>query len=97
MSVNTVNEFKRHGSSTINGVHVTAGWTETAMASERYKLKIATFSTAVHSTAKGGVTTVNHLIHVFDNCLTGVSDIDEFFIMIFKDILKDVCHKIIMR
>ena len=97
MSVDTVNKFERHGGCSVDGIHVTAGRAETAMTSERNKLQIATFVASIHCTTERGIATVYHLIHVFDYGFTWMSDIDKFFIMLFKDVLKDVSHKTIMN
>lgn len=97
MSVNTVNKFERHRGSTVNGVHVTAGGAKAAVASKRNKFEIATMETTIHCTTKGRVTTVYHLIHVFNDRIARMSKTYKFFIMIFKDILENICHKIIMK
>ena len=67
-----LNEFERHGIGTVLAVFDTAGWTETAFAAEGNEFHISAFGTAVHGAAKGRVTTVNHLVNVFDNRLTGM-------------------------
>ena len=64
MAMNTVDEFKSHGSSTINRVHVTARRTESAVTAEGNEFKFTTAGASVHGTAKRRVTTVNHLIDV---------------------------------
>ena len=53
MTVLNIKEFKRHGSSPVDGVHVAAGRTEAGMTAERNKFKITAESTAIHGTARG--------------------------------------------
>ena len=97
MPVNTVDKFERHRGSAINGVHVTASGAKTTVASKRNELKIATMGTPIHCTTKGRISTVYHLIHVFNDRIARMSKIYKFFIMVFKDILENICHKIIMK
>lgn len=87
MTVGTVDELKRHGSSAVNGVHVATGRTKTAVTTERNKLEITTLGAYIHGTAKRRITTVDHLVHVFDNRWTWMSKIYKFFIMIDKNVL----------
>ena len=63
----TMNELKRHGGSTVNGVHVSASRTEATMASKRNEFPFIAVRTDVHGTAKGSVTTVNHLFDIFND------------------------------
>ena len=67
-----MNEFERHGIGTVLTVFDTAGWTETAFAAERNEFQGSTFGAAIHGAAKRRVTTVDHLVNVFDNSLTGM-------------------------
>ena len=87
VTMGTVDEFKRHRSSAVNGVHVAAGRTKAAVTAEGNKLEIAAFGTGIHGTAKGRITTVDHLIYVLDNRWTWMSKIYKFFIMIDKNVL----------
>lgn len=70
MAMSNVNEFKSHGSSTFHRVLITTGGTKTAVTAERDKLEIAAMLTAIHGTAEGGVTTMDHFVHVFNNGIT---------------------------
>ena len=67
VSVLNRDNLKRHSGSPVYGVHVTAGGTETGMASKRNELEIATESAAIHGATEGRVTTINHLINVLDD------------------------------
>ena len=91
-----VQDFKGHGGGTVNGVFRTTGGTETAMTAERNKFKFPAFITAIHGSAERRVTTVKHPVNIPDDRLSGMENIKHFFVMVIKDILKDV-HKTIMR
>ena len=96
VAVCDIQDLKGHGSGTVNGVFRTAGRTETAVAAERDKFKLTTFVTAIHGTAERGITTVKHPVDIPNDGLSGMEDIKHFFIVVFKDVLKNV-HKIIMK
>ena len=66
MAESNVNEFKSHGSSAFHRVLIAAGRAKTTVTAERDKFKIAAMITAIHGTAEGGVTTMDHFVHVFD-------------------------------
>ena len=70
VSVGTGNKFKRHGRRPLFGILYTTGRTESGMATERNKFKISTVRTAVHGTAVGRVTTMNHLVDILDDSRT---------------------------
>ena len=96
VSVGTVNEFKGHFCRAVNAVFIAAGRAKFGVAAERNEFQFAAAGTAVHGAAKRGVTTINHLLNVFHNNGTGMKDIFNFFVVFFKNLLKDV-HKSIMR
>ena len=75
MPVGDIDKLKGHRGSAFHGILVTAGGTETAVASKRDKLKFSTFGTAVHGTTVGRVTTVDHLIHVFNDRIAWMENI----------------------
>lgn len=66
------------------------------MAAERDELQYAAEGTAIHGTAIRRIPTVNHLLNIFHNNGTGMKNIFDFFIVIFKNFLQDV-HKSIMK
>lgn len=68
----TLNQFERHGIRAFLTVFHTAGRAEAAFAAERNEFEHPTFSTGVHGTAKGRVTTVNHLVDIADDSLSGM-------------------------
>lgn len=96
MPVCTVNKFKGHFCRAVNAVFVTAGRTKFRMAAERDKFKFAAVGTAIHGTAVRRVSAVNHLFDVFHNNGTWMKSIFNFFVVFFKNLLKDV-HKSIMK
>ncbi len=63
-------QLKGHRSSALHGVEVFAGRTETAVAAERDKFELSAVGTAIHCPAKGGITAVDHFIHVFNDSRT---------------------------
>lgn len=72
MSVNTLDDFERHGSGALDRIEIATGRTETAFAAKRNEFQGAAFGAAVHGATKGRVATVDHLVNVFDNSLTGM-------------------------
>lgn len=72
MTVGDIDQFKGHGGSALHGIKVATGRTEAAVAAERDEFQLSTVRTAVHGTAKGRVTTVDHFIHVLYHRLTWV-------------------------
>lgn len=87
MTVLDINDFKGHGSSPVNGVHVAAGRTEAGMASEGDELQVAAERTAIHGTTKGRITAVNHFFYIFDDRVTRMLKINHFFKMVREDSL----------
>lgn len=66
------------------------------MAAKGDKFKRTTGRTSVQSAAKGRVSTVDHFFNIFDNGLSWMKEIDHFFVMVSKNVLKYV-HKTIMK
>lgn len=85
--VDSIHKFKRHGGSAFHGIFVAASRAKAAVAAERNKLKLSTVWTAVHGTAKRWVTTVDHFFHVFNDRRTWVQGKNNFFVMVFENIL----------
>ena len=96
MPVSAAEEFKGHFSGEVNAVLVTTGRAKFGMAAKGDEFKFATMSTAIHSSAKGGISTVNHFFDVFHDNGTGMKDIFYFLIVFYKNLLKYV-HKSIMQ
>ena len=67
MPVGNIYQLEGHGGGTLHGIEVSAGRTEAAVASKRDKFKLSAVRTTVHGAAKGGIATVDHFIHVFNN------------------------------
>ena len=67
MTMSAIDKFKRHDSRPIYRVLSTTGRAKFRMATKRNKLKIATVGASIHGTAKGWVSTVNHLVNVIHN------------------------------
>ena len=94
--MSTINEFKRHNCRAVNAVLITAGRAKFRMTAERNKFKSAAVGTAIHGATVRRVTAENHLLNVFHDNGTGMKCIFNFFIVFFKNLLKDV-HKSIMK
>ena len=71
-----------------NGILVSAGRAETAVASERDKFKFAAMGTAVRGTAKSWITTVDHLLR--DTAKKGKREL----ITIMRAFMKNLVYKI---
>ena len=82
-----INQFKRHGGSTIHRILVTAGGAETTVAAKRNELKFSTVSASIHSTTKRRITTVDHFFDIFHLRRSGMKSIFNFFIIVCKDSL----------
>ena len=67
MSVGTGNEFAGHMKRAELVVFVAAGRTKTALATEGNKFKVTTMSATIHGTAMRRVTTMNHLVDIFND------------------------------
>lgn len=67
VAVGNVYQFEGHWGGTLHRVEIPTGGTETAVASERDEFQLTTFWASEHSPAKGGIATVDHFIHVFNN------------------------------
>lgn len=87
VSVDCINEFKRHGGSAFHGIFVAAGRAKTAVAAERNKFSPPTVGTAVYGATKSRITAVNHFLHVFYDRSTWMQDVNYFFVMVFENIL----------
>ena len=96
MSVSAAEEFEGHFSGAVNAVLVTTGRTKFGMAAKGDEFKFAAMSTAIHGSTERGIPTVNHFFDVFHDNGTGMKDIFNFFIVFFKNLLKNV-HKSIMQ
>ena len=95
MPVNNINQFEGHVGGAFHRILIPTGGTEAAVTSEGNEFKFPTFGAAVHGTAIRRITTINHLLDVFNNCVARMKSIYHFFIMIGKDFLENI-HKIIM-
>ena len=67
MPVSTVDKFKGHSSRPVIRIFGPAGRAKLGVASKRDKFKLSAVRTTVHGAAKGGIATVDHFIHVFNN------------------------------
>ena len=84
MPVSTAEVFEGHFSGAVNAVLVTTGRAKFGMAAKGYEFKFAAMSTAIHGSAKRGISTVNHFFDVIHDNGTGMKDILYFFIVFYK-------------
>ena len=70
VSMLDINDFKRHGSRPVNGVHVATGRTETGMASKGNIFESTTTRAGKHGATKGRIATMNHFFDLFDDRVT---------------------------
>ena len=82
MSMNRLDDFERHGSSTLDRIEITTGRAETAFAAKRNEFERTTRRTPIHSTAVRRIATMNHLFDVFENNRAGLESVLDFFIMV---------------
>lgn len=75
MPVSNVNQHKGHIGGAFHGILIPASGTETAVAAEGNKFKLATFRAAVHSTTIRRATTINHLLDVFNHSVARMKSI----------------------
>jgi len=82
-----IHQLKGHIGSPFHGIFIAASGTETAFAAERDEFELPAVWAAVHGTAKGGVTAVNHFFDIFQFRFAGMESIFNFFEMVAKDFL----------
>lgn len=90
-----LDNLKGHGSSSVNGIHVTTGRTKARMTAERNVFEISAGRTGIHGTTKRRIPTINHSFYIFDDRVARMLDINHFLKMVFKNFLQNI-HKIIM-
>ena len=66
-------------------VFVSTGRAKTAFTAKGDKFKISTVRTAIHGTNVRRITTMNHLVDIFDNRRTRMKFVNDRFIIISKD------------
>ena len=85
MAMNTRNKLTGHMKRTKLVVFVSAGRAKTTFTAKGNKFKISTVRTAIHGTTVRRVTTMNHLVDIFDNRRTRMKFVNDRFIIISKD------------
>lgn len=66
------NEFEGHGGSSVNGIFIATGRTETGFTAERDELEVAAGGAGIHGTSERRGTTMKHLVNIFDNRCAGM-------------------------
>lgn len=72
VTMGTLNQIKSHRIGSVLRVFDTTGWTKSAFTAEGNKFEIAAFGTGIHCPTESRVTTVNHLVNVSNDGLTGM-------------------------
>ena len=85
MAVNTGNELAGHLERAKLVVFVSTGRAKAAFTAKGNKFKISTVRTAIHGTTVRRVTTMNHLVDVFNDSRTRMEFVNDVFIIIGKD------------
>ena len=67
-----IEEFEDHRGSALHGIFIAASRAETAVASERDELELTAMRAAIHSPAEGRITTMDHLVDIFNDSRTGM-------------------------
>lgn len=89
-------KFEGHACRAFLTVFHSAGRAKSGVATEGNKLKVSAVWACIHGTAEGRVATVDHLGDVFHFNISGMKRILNNFVVVFKNLLKDV-HKMIMK
>ena len=87
MSVSDINQLEGHIGGAFHGMLIPTSRAETTVAAERNEFQFPAFRAAVHGTAIRRVTTMNHLLDVFNDSVARMKSIYYFFIVIGKDFL----------
>lgn len=82
MSVNTLNDFERHGSGALDGIEISAGRAKAALAAKRNKFERTTRRTPIHGSAISRISAMNHLFDAFKNNRASLKGVLDFFVMI---------------
>lgn len=85
VSVYTGNEFAGHMKGTHLVIFVSARRTKTAFTAERDEFHGATAGTGKHGTTVRRVTTMDHLVDIFNNSRTGMKLVEYMLIIISKN------------
>nr|WP_330408365.1 hypothetical protein [Roseburia sp. AF42-8] len=83
--MNTRNKLTGHMKRTKLVVFVSTGRAKMAFTAKGNKFKISTVKTAIHGTTVRRITTMNHLVDIFDNRRTRMKFVNDRFIIISKD------------
>lgn len=92
----TGDQLSGHSGSPFSGVKVPAGGTETGMTAERYEFQMTAERASIHGATESGITTVDHLVNVFNFDRPRMQGIYDLFIMVTKYFLEYI-HRSIMK
>ena len=77
-----IDQFKRHICGSFHGVFVSTSGAKAAVTAEWNKFHLSTVGTAIHSTTVRRITTMDHLIDIFNNSIARMKNIEHFLIMV---------------
>ena len=75
MPVGNIDQLEGHVGGAFHGILIPAGRAETAVTAEGNEFKLSTFGTAIHGTAIRRVTTMNHLLDIFNHSVARMKSI----------------------
>ena len=82
MSVNALNDFERHGSGALDGIEISAGRANAALAAKGNKFERTTGRAPIHGSTISRISAMNHLIDAFKNNRASLKGVLDFFVMI---------------
>lgn len=82
-----IDDFKRHRSSSVNGIYVAAGRTKPRMTEERNIFETSAGRAGIHGTTKRRSAIINHFFYIFDDGVTRMLNMNHFLKMVFKNFL----------
>ena len=85
MAMCDIYQLKGHTGGAFYGIFVSAGRTETAVTAERNEFQFTTIRACKESTAIRRITTMNHLVNIFNDSRTRMEFVNDVFIIIGKD------------
>ena len=85
MAMNTGNELAGHMEGTELIVFVSTGRAKAAFTAKGNEFQISAVRTSIHGTTVRRVTTMNHLVNIFNDSRTGMEFVNDVFIIIGKD------------
>ena len=80
--MSNIDQFEGHVGGAFHRIFVSTGGAETAVTAEWNEFQFSAFRTSVHGTAIRRITTMDHLLDVFNHSVARMKSMYHFFIMI---------------